>query len=102
MTLEEAVEQLELLGSDEDPISYEGKETTPRDLLYDLGPRHRTETMLITYLAKRRGKLMYSVGTFQGMIRDRGGRKAADRARELRRGGLPAVLEKIEDRIRSS
>ncbi|MCV0439870.1 MAG: hypothetical protein K5880_14820 [Hydrogenophaga sp.] len=68
MTLQECVDALETYGSDQDPITYKGKETTPRDLVYELDTHTPAKNVRIDYYRTDRWVLN---GTITGMLTDR-------------------------------
>lgn len=69
MNLRDAVDILEVLGSIEDPIRCRGKDTTPRDLLYESNEHMLASEFRISYTAQ--GCRNVVRGTFRGMIADR-------------------------------
>lgn len=68
MTLDNAVSELEHFASDEDPIRYHRRDTTARDLLYELPPRTNVASFRIDYYG---AEGWVKGGTMTGMIRDR-------------------------------
>lgn len=72
-----AAELLEHLGSDQDPIYYQGEETTAADLAATL-PETKIDKIRIGYFGLHKGHLCrIRHGTFAAMIRDRGGAQKA-------------------------
>lgn len=68
MTIQECVEALYRLDSDQDPITYRGKETTPQELHYELNDLQPASGIRIGYYAK---KGWIQNGTLTGMLADR-------------------------------
>jgi predicted RNase H-like HicB family nuclease len=68
MSLIECVDALEKHGSDEDPITYKGKSTTPRSLVYELDDHTPAKNVRINYY---RGNRWITNGTITGMLADR-------------------------------
>lgn len=65
----DAMRRLEKHGSDEDPVIYDGKETTPRRLSYDHHDMEEAGSTPISYYAgPDKG---WVKGTLGGMIRNR-------------------------------
>ncbi len=84
-TLRHEVNLLGDLGSDGDPIEYHGEETTPLDLMYQLGSYTPQDKVKVTYWSivkydfPNRLKIVKN-GTLAGMVKDR--------QRKLRRATL--------------
>ncbi len=72
MILRDAVLALEKLGSNQDPIFYLGRETTPESLSYQLHEERDIRDIRISYYGGT-GPMFRLIrgGTFAGMIRDR-------------------------------
>jgi len=74
MTFREAVDALERLGSDCDPVQFRGHDTTPRDMLGDRfspGPEARACDVRLGYWAMGPRGLRFVRGSLSGMVADR-------------------------------
>ena len=72
--LRSVVDALERLASDQDPVTYKGEDTTPRDLLYRLGNEFNARDLRLDYSATPVGSTVCRLvkrGTIIGMLRDR-------------------------------